>query len=81
MNDFFRDTMRDKLLTLKQRLTKGYILNDTTEIKILEFLVEKAFAIINLDIPYEFIAQVDYKFEQILKEEISIPKFDTQNEP
>mgnify|MGYP001559841353 FL=1 len=70
MDEFWRDKIKHRLLILKQRLKSGCVL-DVTEIKILKFLVEKAFEVVALDIPIIPIAQIEFRFEQILKQELS----------
>lgn len=76
MNEFWRDKIKHRLLILKQKLKKGCILDNATEIRILDFLIEKAFEIISLDIPTIPIAQMEFRLEQILKQELSDLRID-----
>lgn len=70
MDEFWRDKVKHKLLILKQKLDKKCPLG-WSEIEILNLLIDVKLKILNLNAFSNFSAQMDYKLEQILKQEIS----------
>lgn len=72
MDEFWRDKIRHKLLILKQKLDKRCSL-DWTEVEILNLLIDVKLEVLNLNAFPDLSVQMDYKLEQILKQEISMP--------
>ena len=70
MNEFWRDKIKHRLLILKQKLDKKCSL-DWSEIEILKLLIDVKLEILNLNAFPDLSVQMDYKLEQILKQEIS----------
>ena len=69
MDDFWRDKISGKLLNLEQKLdNKGNL--DWAEIEILKLLIEVKLEILNLNAFPDLIIQLDFKLEQILKQDM-----------
>lgn len=70
VDEFWRDKIKHKLLILNQKLDNKCHL-DWAEIEILKLLIEVKLEILNLNAFPDLSIQMDYKLEQILKQEIS----------
>ena len=75
MNEFWRDKIKHRLLILKQKLDKKCSL-DWSEMEILNLLIDVKLEILNFNAFPDLSVQIDYKLEQILKQELSDLKKD-----
>lgn len=70
MDQFWRDKIIHRLFTIKQKLDRKCHL-DYSELEILKLLVDIKLEVLNLNAFPDLLTQMDFKLEQILKQEMS----------
>lgn len=78
MDEFWRDKAKHKLLTLKQKLDKKCHLN-WAELEILKLLIDVKLEVLSLNAFPDLTIQMDFKLKDILKQDMSFPKFSNDN--